>query len=520
MTRLAPESETVEYKTSLSELREGIISMVAMLNKNGHGDVYFGVRDDGEITGLKVGKDTVKNITSTVFDSTDPHVIPELKVLQEDGLDYVKMSAAGKNRPYFYKNVVYVRAGEEDRKAPSYEIRRMFRSSEDLLIQTVSPDQDLSFAGLRRKLESRGMHPGSEGSLESSCSLRNRQGTYNIQARLLSDQNDAQVIVTVFKGKDRTVFSRRNVFSGRCLLDVVEDVNDYVQSMNETVTRVDSKGRTDTPLFDPTAFKEAWVNACVHNSWIIGTPPYIQIFDDRMEIASFGGLPYWMSQEEFYGGVSVPVNESLMRVFLMAGVAEHTGHGVPEIVRRYGRGSIEISEGTVKVTLGFSSDRAVSRIRAANEDSGPELSEEERRILATMFENPRITMDELSKATGINRSTVGRRCLDMQEKGVLERVGSKKTGKWSVKADVVTLNHRRPPGIHDDKRCYRTRSPANDVSVTTLSLCDLRDAGGQDENRGSRLPPIPEIGFPPSVSSQAQLRRPRRPRRPPMPRRP
>ncbi|MBO4568884.1 MAG: ATP-binding protein [Candidatus Methanomethylophilaceae archaeon] len=112
MTRLAPESETVEYKSSLSELREGIISMVAMLNKNGRGDVYFGVRDDGEITGLKIGKDTVKSITSTVFDSTDPHVIPELKVLQEDGLEYVKMSAAGENRPYFYKNVVYVRAGD------------------------------------------------------------------------------------------------------------------------------------------------------------------------------------------------------------------------------------------------------------------------------------------------------------------------------------------------------------------------------------------------------------------------
>lgn len=40
------ESEEIELKKSLSQLKEGIISLSAMLNKNNHGDVYFGINDD------------------------------------------------------------------------------------------------------------------------------------------------------------------------------------------------------------------------------------------------------------------------------------------------------------------------------------------------------------------------------------------------------------------------------------------------------------------------------------------
>ena len=46
------ETETQEFKTSLSEMDKGIVSLTAMLNKNGHGKVYFGVANDGEVLGL------------------------------------------------------------------------------------------------------------------------------------------------------------------------------------------------------------------------------------------------------------------------------------------------------------------------------------------------------------------------------------------------------------------------------------------------------------------------------------
>lgn len=50
------ESETIELRKSLAELKEGIISLSSMLNKNNHGEVYFGINDEGRILGINIGK--------------------------------------------------------------------------------------------------------------------------------------------------------------------------------------------------------------------------------------------------------------------------------------------------------------------------------------------------------------------------------------------------------------------------------------------------------------------------------
>ncbi len=439
MTGAAPESESVEYKRSLSELNEGILSLTAMLNKNGHGTVYFGMDDDGKAVGVDIRKDTLKNITSMVFDSTDPHLIPSVEMIRVDDKDLIKVHVEGNNRPYAYKGIIYVRAGEEDRKAPMDEVRRMFISSGDLLIQILAMNQDLTFNGINGMLRAAGKHVSDNRMMESACDLRNEQGNYNIQAHLLSDQNDAQVIVTIFRGIDRTEFSKRRAFSGRSLVEIAGMVIDYVDSLNEVGVKVDAGGRKDTPLFDIDAFKEAWINACVHNSWIQGTPPFVQMFDDRLEICSFGGIPYWLSEEDFYNGVSRPVNESLMKVFLMCNLSEHTGHGVPEIVKVYGRESFDITDGMVRVTMRFSGERSVVRMRGMQDQfKGRGLNDYEMRIVKAIADDPDCTIDSIAESSGLKRPTVGRYVGLLQEKGIIRREGSKKTGRWVVLPDIPT----------------------------------------------------------------------------------
>lgn len=48
---LGSESETVEFKKSTGEHKEALQAMSAMLNKHGHGMLYFGVKDDGTVIG-------------------------------------------------------------------------------------------------------------------------------------------------------------------------------------------------------------------------------------------------------------------------------------------------------------------------------------------------------------------------------------------------------------------------------------------------------------------------------------
>ena len=53
---LGMETELVEFKKTTGELKEGLISIASMLNKNGKGTLYFGVRNDGEIIGQQIGE--------------------------------------------------------------------------------------------------------------------------------------------------------------------------------------------------------------------------------------------------------------------------------------------------------------------------------------------------------------------------------------------------------------------------------------------------------------------------------
>ncbi len=43
------ETEKTEFKKSVSELKESLISIYAILNKHGTGELYFGIKNDGTV---------------------------------------------------------------------------------------------------------------------------------------------------------------------------------------------------------------------------------------------------------------------------------------------------------------------------------------------------------------------------------------------------------------------------------------------------------------------------------------
>ena len=66
------ESETIEFKKSTAELKSGVVSITAILNKYGKGALYFGIKDDGTVVGQEVGRQTIKEVTQMVIDNIEP----------------------------------------------------------------------------------------------------------------------------------------------------------------------------------------------------------------------------------------------------------------------------------------------------------------------------------------------------------------------------------------------------------------------------------------------------------------
>ena len=429
------ENEYQEFKEGLGQLDKGLKSLTSMLNKHGKATVYFGVNDDGNVCGLSIGKETLMDIRNRIRDKVEPRIYADIEELKDDaGKAYIKITVSGLDIPYSFDGRYYLRNVSADEKVTNDVLRKMLASSDsDILRQKSSPNQNLSFNSLFGILAGNGIHPKPTKEFYSNYWLLNRDGDFNMNAYLLSDKNEISLKVVVFEGMDKSVMSKRTEYGSKCLLISVSEVLQYFEAINITDVNLEGALRKEQSLFDFPSFREAWINACLHNDWKDGIVPSVYMFDDRIEVVSYGGLPFSLSKEGFYHGTSVPVNKSLLTIFMAAKYAEQSGHGIPTIVKKYGRDVFSFDDGMLKVTipLAFERPEVVNRKTIALNKSG--LNENQKIIVDILSKDGRLTIKEVAEKTGISVPGVQKICSKLQEYGIIERNGSKRDGRWVVK---------------------------------------------------------------------------------------
>jgi predicted HTH transcriptional regulator len=161
-------------------------------------------------------------------------------------------------------------------------------------------------------------------------------------------------------------------------------------------------------------------------------PPKFEIFDDRIEITSTGGLPVGINKKEFFEGVSIPRNKELMRIFKDLDMVEQLGSGIPRILRIYPKGCFNISENYIRMSFPKDINEGSSNITGGVIGGViEELTERQVEVLKAIHENNRITYKELSKSFGIAESAVSKHIDALKEKGVLQREGGTR-GFWKL----------------------------------------------------------------------------------------
>lgn len=58
--------------------------------------------------------------------------------------------------------------------------------------------------------------------------------------------------------------------------------------------------RKEKRLIETTALREVVLNMFCHNNYSVGSEPYIIIYDDKLELIRYGGLPQGLSIDEFF----------------------------------------------------------------------------------------------------------------------------------------------------------------------------------------------------------------------------
>lgn len=460
--KLGLESETVEYKKTTGELKEGVISIGSMLNKHGAATLYFGVKNDGTVIGHQIGDSTLRDISQAIANHIKPQIVPTISIELIDEKNVIKITAAGTETPYSAYGKYYVRSADEDRELLPAQLKKIIHDTvyKDRIVEIKSSKQDLTFKQLKLLFIEQGI-PINEAEFEENAGLKLPDGSYNLMAELLADKNDISIKTVTFRGKEKSEIIRRNEYGFKSLISAMDQVLSYVEALDDTKVKLGNHQRGEAKLFDFASFKEAWQNACLHTKWEQLNPPAVYIFSDRIEVISTGGLPTGLTEEEFFRGISRPVNTKLQKIFGQLGYVEQTGHGIPLIVTNYGKQAFTILDHYIIVTIPFNRDFIIGKdlfSEAAAEkplnmvaehslSAGyghllptgdvllvmqEQLNDAQKKIIEILLNDPSSTLQKLSERSGFSVSYV-RKILDaLRSKKIVVRVGANKKGYWLI----------------------------------------------------------------------------------------
>ena len=348
---------------------------------------------------------------------------------------------AAKNVPTAFSNIRFLRIGSSKVNLNKYPEREsqlfdILRNGLPTIESVEAYDQDLSFRKLQMYYEDKGIVLNRK-TFEKNLGLLTKDGKYNMLAQILSDDSQFPIRVSIFRGTDKAsmLYSVRE-FGNNCLLNSLDKVLEYGDVLN--IMQADERDRLverkEVPLFNQDAFREAIINAFVHNAWLDGNAPMITVFSDRIEILSRGRLAPKQTMDGFYLGESVPVNRKLSDIFLQLHISERSGRGVPQITKVYGRDAFEFRENSIVVTIPFDKldtnvgDKVVDKVG----DKNKKLNPTRQRIMEEIRNNPNITQPQLMSVIGIGKTAIQNNIAFLRENCYIERVGSNKNGYWRV----------------------------------------------------------------------------------------
>lgn len=210
------------------------------------------------------------------------------------------------------------------------------------------------------------------------------------------------------------------------IIKSLKSVLNKLEIENITRTKITSKKELKK-LVNPIALREAVVNAFVHNDYTYEVPPVIEIFSNRIQITSYGGLVNRLSKEDFFECRSMPRNTELMHVFKDLDMVEQLGSGMERILNIYEKSIFDIKKNFLIVNFKFN-DQLVHNDIVNGIVIGKEAS-----ILNLLESNKNIAIREISNRLQISESTVSRSIKKLKELKLVSREESDKTGRWIVK---------------------------------------------------------------------------------------
>lgn len=422
------EGTNVELKAIIVEDMKKEI--VAFANSEG-GTLYIGINDQGEVIGVEDADGVMLQASNMIRDSIKPDVTMFVNYAHEqiEQKDIIKITVQkGTDSPYYIAKKglrpegVYVRQGASSVPASDHAIRRMIKETDGDTFEVMrSLNQDLTFRAATDEFKARDILFGESQLI--TLGILTAEKLYTNLGLLLSDQCVHTIKAASFEGTTKSVFKDRREFNGS-LLQQMNDAYSFIEVYNKTRAEFLKLRRIDRRDYPEEAVREALLNSLVHREYAFSGSTLINIFEDRIEFVSLGGLVNGLTANDILFGISQCRNEKLAAVFYRLKLIEAYGTGIQKIMDSYKdcivKPKIDLSDNAFKIVL--PNQNMVIPTQDVNDN--------ERVILDLVFRKNVISRKDVEEVLAISQSMAGRIIKQLVDKAVLVSVGSGRNKKY------------------------------------------------------------------------------------------
>ena len=441
------ESENVEFKKSTGQLSKSMDDIASILNKDGEGVLYFGIKPDGEVCGQEVTEKTLNDVAENIKASIKPMIYPKIEEIELDGKSVIRVSFSGNEKPYSSYGRYFKRVFDRAEEMSAEELKETFAS----LDYTSSWENHKTNFGLDA-IDHDALKLFYDQSV--SCGRLDPLPVYDEQELLIGlgllvDGKLTNAGYYLFSSKEPVVL-KAAIYSTDARIsfnDIQRWKNNIFNLIDQGILyiknnirwRVESSGkaeRIEVPEIPIDAIREIVVNSFAHANYRGETEHEIDITPTEVEIYNPGSFPMNLTPESFVSKrrKSLPRNKVILETLYKCKNVEMFGSGFKKVY------SLCESEGIkVKYDLdpyGFSffflrnSDSVPSKVLLSKDDEW--MNDVDRSVLSLIKEKPTLSSKEISDQLNRTPRTVQRSLSSLKERGKIKRIGTMRRGYWEI----------------------------------------------------------------------------------------
>ena len=351
------EATKLDYKIDLEteKPKSWLKSVSAFANTNG-GHIIFGVTND---THEPVGFFDPQSVASKIAEYIAGRIAPapryELNEVYSDDTENPCIDVFvlnGPNYPYYYSHErvreAYVRHGDRSELASDTELSNLVLKGRNTTFDALPGHYKLSDVSFTLLAATYKKESGDDMVLPrdlESFGLVSDDGQITNAGLLFCDQGylrQSKIVCTRWKGTEKGSVDGDALddqeYTGASLISLLSNAESFIRNNSKSPWTIRGMKREEKSDYPFKAVREVLVNAVIHRDYqLIGSEVHIDMFDDRIEIVSPGGMfnGSRIQDLDLRHIPSIRRNEIISDVFDRLNLMERRGSGIGRILNSY-----------------------------------------------------------------------------------------------------------------------------------------------------------------------------------------